>query len=175
MAGKAKTEKYAQPFEAVVEANKQTVENVVKIGTEVAAKNYERAIAATQEQFEKATHAAFAGYDEFTAFGKDNIDAVVKASTLFVKGFETLGKEVSTFGQASIEKNVSNAQALFGAKTLRELLELQAEIAKANFDSWVAETTKLGELGMKVANEALVPLQEQVNVAVEKIMKPIAA
>ncbi len=179
MATKAKSErvsdKYTQPFEAVVGVGKQSMENAVKVGTEVATKNYEKAVAMTQEQFEKATTAAFASYDEMSTFGKENIDAVVKASTVLVKGFETLGKEVAGYGQSSIERTVSNAQALFGAKTLREFLDLQAEIAKTSFNSWVEESTKLGELGVKVANEVFEPIQEQVAVAVEKMLKPVAA
>jgi phasin family protein len=175
MASKAKNEKLAQPLDSVVQAGKQSVESVVKASTEVATKNYEKALAATQEQLEKATSAAFQGYDELTALGKDNLDALVKASTVLVKGFETLGKEVASYGQASIEKSVANAQALFGVKTLRELVEVQTEITKQAFDTWVEQGTKLGELSVKVANEAFEPIQEQVTVAVEKILKPVAA
>lgn len=175
MASKAKSEKLAQPLDQVVEAGRQTAENVVKISTDVATRNYEKAMAATQEHLEKATNAAFAGYDELTALGKDNLDAVVKASTVLVKGFETLGKEVASYGQASIEKSVANAQALFGAKTLRELVELQSEFAKEAFDSWVEQGTKFGELSVKVTNEAFGPIQEQVQLAVEKLLKPVAA
>jgi phasin family protein len=179
MATKAKSEKaiekHTQPFEAVIGVGKQTVENAMKVGTEMATKHYEKALAMTQEQMEKATSAAFVSYDEMTTFGKDNIDAMVKASNVLVKGFESLGKEVATYGQSSIERNVSNTQALFGAKTLREFLDLQAEIAKSSFDSWVEESTKLGELGAKFVNEVLEPIQEQVSVAVEKMMKPAAA
>lgn len=164
MAPKSKNERLVQPLE-----------NVVKASAEVATKNYEKALAATQEQLEKATNAAFQGYDEFSSIGKENIDAFVKASTVLVKGFESLGKEVASFGQISIEKTVANTQALFGVKTLRDLVELQAEFAKQAFDSWVEQGTKLGELSVKVANEAFEPIQEQVNVAVEKILKPIAA
>jgi phasin family protein len=175
MASKVKSEKLAQPLESVVQVGKQTVESVMKVSTEVASKNYEKALAATQEHLEKATTAAFQSYDELAALGKDNIDAFVKASTVLFKGFEVLGKEVASYGQTSLEKSVSNAQALFGVKTLRELVELQSELAKQAFDAWVEQGTKFGEMSVKVANEAIEPIQEQVNTAVEKIMKPIAA
>lgn len=175
MAIKSKGDKPAQPLESVVEAGKQTVENAVKVSTEVASKNYEKALAAAQEQLEKAATAAFQSYDELTALGKDNIDAVVKASTVLVKGFETLGKEVASYSQASVEKSVANTQALFSVKTLRELLELQSELTKQALDSWLEEGTKLGELSVKASNEAFEPIQKQVNIAVERFLKPIAA
>src|SRR5208282_3244378 len=142
MATRVRLEKLAQPLESVVEAGKQTVESVVKASTEVATKNYEKAFAATQEQLEKATNAAFQSYDELTALGKESLDALVK-------GFETLGKEVASYNQASIEKGVANAQALFGVKTLRELVELQTGMARETFDALVEQGTKLGELSVK--------------------------
>src|SRR5208282_363932 len=175
MATRVRLEKLAQPLESVVEAGKQTVESVVKASTEVATKNYEKAFAATQEQLEKATNAAFQSYDELTALGKESLDALVRASTVLVKGFETLGKEVASYNQTSIEKGVANAQALFGVKTLRELVELQTGMARETFDSLVEQGTKLGELSVKVANEAFGPIQEQLNVTVEKILRPAAA
>ncbi|MFI5024696.1 MAG: phasin family protein [Alphaproteobacteria bacterium] len=175
MATRVRLEKLAQPLESVVEAGKQTVESVVKASTEVATKNYEKAFAATQEQLEKATNAAFQSYDELTALGKENLDALVRASTVLVKGFETLGKEFASYNQASIEKGVANAQALFGVKTLRELVELQTGMARETFDALVEQGTKLGELSVKVANEAFGPIQEQLNVTVEKILRPAAA
>ncbi|MFI4987962.1 MAG: phasin family protein [Alphaproteobacteria bacterium] len=175
MPPKGKNERLKKPLESVAETGKQTVESVVKASAEAATNSYEKAFAATQEQFEKAASAAFQSYDEFTTLGKDNLDAFVKASTVLVKGFETLGKEVASYGQASIEKSVSNTQALFGVKTLREFVELQSEITKERFDSLLAQGSKLGELSVKVANEAIEPIQEQVSVTVEKILKPVAA
>jgi len=175
MATKTKSERFTQPLESAVEAGKQTVESVVKASTEVASKQYEKALAATQEHFEKATTAAFQSYDGLSALGKDNVDAFVKASTVIVKGFETFGKEVASYSQVSIEKSVSNAQLLFGVKTLRDLVELQTEFAKQAFDSWVEQGTKFGEIGAKVANEAFGPIQERVNASVEKFLKPAAA
>jgi phasin family protein len=175
MVTKAKIEKPALPLESVVEVGKQTVESLMKTSAEVATKNYEKTFAAAQEQLEKAASAAAQGYEEFTAFGKDNMDVMVKASTLLVKGFEDLGKEVATYGQASVERSVTNLQAMFGIKTLRELIDLQTEQTKETFDSLIEEGTKIGEMSTKVANEAFGPIQAQVSAAVEKLLKPLAA
>ena len=175
MVAKTKSEKLAEPLESVVEVGKQTVESVMKTSAEMVTKNYEKSFAAAQEQLEKAASAAAQGYEEFTALGKDNIDILVKASTLFVKGIEDLGKEVATYGQASVERSVTNVQALFGVKTLRELIELQTEQSKESFDSLIEEGTKIGAMSAKVANEAFAPIQAQVNAAVEKLFKPLAA
>lgn len=161
-----------KPVEAAVNAGKETVEKVVKASTDAATKNYEQAVAMTKEQVEKASTAAFRGYDELVALNKDNLDAFVKSSNVMVKGYEAIGKEFMAFAQSSIDANVQATQAIFGAKTLREMIDLQAAYTRKNFDSAVAESSKIGELSVKVANEAFEPLQSRVNVAVESLLKP---
>ena len=164
-----------KPVEAAVAAGKETVEKVMKTGTEAAAKSYEQAVAMTKEQVEKASQAAFKSYDELTVLNKDNVDAVMKSGAIVAQGYEAIGQEVMAFTKASIEANVASTQALFGAKTLRELVDLQTEYTRKAFDSAMAESAKLGEMSVKMANDAAQPLQARVNVAVETMMKPVAA
>ena len=133
------------------------------------------AAAAGKETVEKASKAAFKSYDEFNVLNKDNVDAVMKSGAIVAKGCEAIGQEVMAFAKASIEANVATAQALFGAKTLREAVELQTEFTRKAFDDMMAESAKLGEMSVKLANDAARPLQARVNVTVETMMKPVAA
>ena len=77
--------------------------------------------------------------------------------------------------QNSMQSSVGAAKAMMGCKTLREVIDLNADFARSNFDALVAEGAKLSEMSMQVANEAIAPIQARVNVAVEKLAKPIAA
>jgi phasin family protein len=147
----------------------------VKAGTDAATKNYEQAIAMTKDQVEKASTALFRGYDEMTVLNKDNVEAVVASSTIVAKGYETIGREVMSFTQSAIETNIAATKAIFGAKTLRELVDLQADFARSQFDNALAESAKLTEMSVRVANDAIEPLQSRVNVTVEKLLKPVAA
>ncbi len=149
-----------KPIEEAVAAGKQTVE---------------QAVAATKEQVEKASTAALKSYDEFAALNKDTVDAYVKAGNVFAKGFEDLGKTVFAFAQSQAETNVNAAKALMSAKTINDVVEIQSDLARAQFDAFVAEGTKVSEMSLKVANETVEPIQAQFNVVVEKMMKPVAA
>ena len=140
-----------------------------------ASKSYEQAVALVQEQVEKASSGMFQGYDDVATLGKDNIDAYVQSSTLFAKGVEAMSKELMNFAQFSVDTSVANAKALFGAKTVRELIDLQSDFSRSGFDSLVAESAKLTELSMSVANETIEPIQARLNANVEKLMKPLAA
>ena len=164
-----------EPVEAAVSASQETMEAVVKAGTQAATKSYEQAVAIAQEQVEKASSNLFQGYDDVTTLGKDNIDACIQSTTVFAKGVETMGKELMSFAQSYTDTSVANAKALFGAKTVRELIDLQTDFSRSGFDSLVAESAKLTELSMNLANETIEPLQARVNATVEKMMKPIAA
>ncbi len=150
---------------------KQTLEANVQAAQEVAAKTVDQAVALTKEQVEKVSKQAFQTYDDLTAFNKDTVEAVVASSQILAKGFETVSKTWVAFAQSSMEQSVSAAKALMTVKTLREAMDLQAEFARTSFDTLVAETTKVSELSVKVANEAIEPISARVNAAVEKFGK----
>lgn len=164
-----------EPVEAAVSANQETVDAMVKAGTQAATKSYEQAIALTQEQVEKLSGGVFQGYDEVATLGQQNIDAYVESTTVFAKGVEAMSKELMNFAQTSLDTSVANAKALFGAKTLRELIDLQTDFSRSGFDSLVAESAKLTELSVTLANDTIEPLQVRLNANVEKLTKPLAA
>lgn len=136
-----------------------------------AKQNLEGLAKAQQEQIEKASAKVLKSYDELTVLTKENVDALVKSGTVVAKGAEEAGKQVAAFTQSSLEKSVSNAKALLAVKTIQELVELQKAFTKASLDAFVSESTKLQELTVKVANEALAPLNARVNATVEVLSK----
>ena len=136
---------------------------------------YDKIFGVGEEQVEKASATAFKTYEEFSKLGKDNLDAYVAAGTIFAQGIENIGKGWMSFGKQSVEASVATAKAMLGVKTLREAMDLHADWAKSTFDKFVAESTKASETSVKVANEALEPINARVNVAVEKFLKPLAA
>ncbi|MBP2307877.1 phasin family protein [Azospirillum melinis] len=141
-----------------------------------AKQNLEGLVKAQQEQIEKASAKVLKSYDELTVLTKENVDALVKSGTVVAKGAEEAGKQVAAFTQSSLEKSVSNAKAVLAVKTIQELVELQSTFTKASLDAFVSESTKLQELTVKVANEALAPLNARVNATVEVLSKkPVAA
>lgn len=116
----------------------------------------------------------FKGYEDFAAFGKANIEAFVQANSILAKGVEEFSKEIVSLTQASMESAAAAAKAVLAAKTLKDMVELQADFSKTSFDKFVANSSKLSELGVKVASDAIAPVTARVNVAVEKVLKPAA-
>lgn len=137
--------------------------------------SFDNVTASAREQIEKASQTAYKSYEEMTKLQKDNWDAVVAASQIWVKGAESVSKAWVSFAQESMESAASAAKAMVGVKSLREAVDLQTDFAKGNFDKFVAESTKLSETVVKVANDAMEPITARVNVTVEKLFKPMAA
>lgn len=116
------------------------------------------------------------GYDEFTAISKANLDALVQANKVFAKGVEDISKEVLSLTQSSIESAATAAKAIFAAKTLKDVVELNTAFTRTHFDQLVANSTKLSEMSVKLATDAFAPITARVNGAVEKVKaaKPTA-
>lgn len=132
---------------------------------------FESSFTAAKAQFDKTTSTLFGSYEEFTAFSKDNVEALVKAQTAFVKGSEEIGKTLVALSQANYEAAMATTKALFGATTFNQVVDLQNEVAKSSFDKLMAEGTKVSELVQKVANEVVEPLKARVDVAISKATK----
>jgi phasin family protein len=133
------------------------------------------ALAAAKDTFSKFASQNFKTVDEVAAFGKANLDAYLKVGASVAKGFEELARAVAAYNQTSVTTTVDATKALLGAKTIREVADVQNDYAKKAFDSLVAETTKLSELSVRVANAAIEPLNARVSAVIETYAKPLAA
>lgn len=135
------------------------------------AETYEQVVETTKAQVEKANEAVAKGYDQLSALQKDGIDAFIKAGEIWAKGAEDLGKAYFALAQEAAETNSEAAKAFLSAKSLKEVLDLQSEIARKSFDKSLSEGTKLSQLSLKVVNDTFQPIQKQFVAAVEKAGK----
>jgi phasin family protein len=114
------------------------------------------------------------GYEEIIAFNKGNVDAVVKSGSLAVKGIEELAKVYADYTGQSIEKANEAVKALAACKSPVEFVQLQSDLARKSFETFVSESRKVAELTSKVINISLQPLNERFN-SFSEIVKPVAA
>lgn len=132
-----------------------------------AAEGYEKMAARAKSKMDEAVKA----YDELAVLGKETADALMAASTAYAKGLEQLTAEWLSFSKQSVEEGITTTKALLGARTIQEVVDLQANFAKAQFDQFMTQGAKLGELATKVAQETFEPLNARATVAVEKFIK----
>jgi phasin family protein len=97
--------------------------------------------------------------DELQKLGKDNVEAAMKAFGATSKWFQAIASEVTNYSKKSFEDGTVAVERLLGAKTLEKAIEIQSEYAKAAYEGFVAEATKLGELYADLAKEAYKPFE----------------
>lgn len=106
---------------------------------------------------------------EATEFTKANVEAVVASSKIFIAGAQELLKDNVESGKTVIETVTEDAKKVAAVKSPTELMQLQGEIARRNFDAVVAYGSKRTEAWVKLYNDAFAPITNRVSVAVEKV------
>jgi phasin family protein len=117
------------------------------------------------EQFEKLSK----NFEGLTAFGQENVDALVKSSEIAAKAAEGIGTEISAYSKKAFEDGVAAAQELAAAKTLTELFEKQTAFAQTAFEGFVSQATKMNEIYVAAAKDISAPLGARVTAATEKL------
>ena len=106
---------------------------------------------------------------EATEFTKANVEAVVESGKIFIAGAQELLKDNVETGKTVIETVTEDAKKVAAVKSPTELMQLQGEIARRNFDALVSFGSKRTEAWVKLYNDAFAPISNRVSVAAEKI------
>ncbi len=106
--------------------------------------------------------------EDIVAFNQANVEAVVKSGQIWAAGVQDLSKTVAATAQAQIDEALAAVKALTAVKSFKDAVELQTNLAKSALEKAVAETSKLTEASMKLAEQAWAPVTARVTVAVEK-------
>lgn len=137
----------------------KTVEENIKVA-EAAMKDGQEAFKTASEKFAK-------GAEELTAFGKANLEALVKSGEISAKNGESLGTEIAEFSKKSFEDGMKAAYDLASAKTPTEFVEKQIAFAQPAFEAYGEQMTKISKLAMDNAQSAFAPIQERIKAAGE--------
>ena len=122
----------------------------------------------TAPQFDKlAQDAAVAGQDQ--------VDAIVKSSTIFAKGMEEIIKTCMDIAQEAGEKSQNVAKTVMSCKTLNEFTDVQTKLAQASFDEFMTNATKISEKAVKLCTEALEPINDQMGKSIKRASDAMAA
>lgn len=125
-------------------AGGNTAETTIENGTEALKAGVEKALKT---------------YDAVLGFGKETSDAYAKSAAVAGKGLESLNNEIYAYSRQSVEDTLAAAQAVLGSKSVHEAFTFQTDFAKAAFEAYVGEVSKVGELVAATAEDAFAPLK----------------
>jgi phasin family protein len=112
--------------------------------------------------------------EELAELAKANVEAIVEAGRIYAGGAKAIGQDAIASGREGIEQASDAVKTLAEAKSPAEFFQIQSELARASFDRLVAETSKLTERVVKLAGEAVEPLQTRASLNAERINTLVA-
>jgi len=98
-------------------------------------------------------------FDDLQKHGKDQMDVAMKSVGATTKSVQAIATEVTNYSKKSFEDGSAALEKLFGVKSLDKAIEVQTEYAKASYEGFVAQATKLGQLYTDLAREAYKPFE----------------
>ncbi len=107
---------------------------------------------------------------EMTLLGQNNADAFMKFSQLWTTGCQAIGQGVAAATEAHFELLMSGWNAMSGAKSFKEIMEMQASLMRASLENAAATTGKIGGAAMALVEESMAPLTASLTTAAEKFM-----
>ncbi|MBU6497040.1 MAG: phasin family protein [Rhodospirillales bacterium] len=153
----------AAPAEAVTKGFGETIA-ALKTSMTGAAAGFKK----TQEEVKMNMDKAIKTAEEMVSFGQGNVEAIVKSGQIWSAGVQDLSKSFAATAQAQLDQTVATMKALAGVKSLKEAIDLQANLTRNSVETAVAQTGKLTDASMKLAEQAFAPITARVTLAVEK-------
>jgi hypothetical protein len=101
----------------------------------------------------------FNNFEDMQTMGKANVDATMKSFEAVTKSTQAIVTEIADYSRRSFESGVKAAEKMIGAKSLDKAIEVQSEYARAAYEGYVSEVTRLGELYAALAKETFKPYQ----------------
>ncbi len=133
--------------------------------------NAKEAFAAGSERFEQAQAQMMTMFGSFGDLAKGNMEAFSAAAAAATKGFEVLTQAATGYTKDATAATQETFAALRTAKTPKEFFELNQTRAKAHYDHFAGEASKMTELLVKVAGEVSQPISNRYAVAMDQVTK----
>ncbi len=112
--------------------------------------------------------------EELADLTRANVEAVVKAGRVASEGARALTQDAVATSREGFEQAADAIRTLAEAKSPTEYLQVQGEFARASFDRFVAEGSKLTESFVKLAGEAFQPISNRATANAERFNTLVA-
>jgi phasin family protein len=128
-------------------------------------------ITETQAKVKEGMEKAMKTAEELVAFGQGNMEAMLKSGQIWAAGVQDISKQVAASAQASMDETLSTFRALTSVKSLKDAMDLQANLARSTLEKALTESGKLTDASFKLTEQTLAPLTARMTLAMEKFAK----
>lgn len=157
-------------IDAALKAGKESVDVLMKEGTEAVTKGFEQVVSMSRE----AAGTAARQFDDVSAAGKAGIEATIASNDAWLNGIEKLSSYATKATQDLMNEGIQASQAIMGAKNPQEAAQLQAEYFQKGWSRILDESTKIGELSVQATNGMFGPINSQIGAMMDRWTKSAA-
>lgn len=125
----------------------------------------------TQAKMKEGIEKAMKTAEDLVTFGQGNLEALTKSGQIWAAGVQDISKQVAVTAQASFDNALSTFRAIAAVKSLKDAIDLQANYARASVEKTLAESSRLTDASMRLAEQTVAPLTARMSVAVEKFTR----
>lgn len=97
--------------------------------------------------------------EEIQKYGKEQFDAVMSSANVFSSSLQAIATAYSDYAKKSFEDTKAFVEKLSGVKSVEKAIEVQTEFAKTSYETFVAESQKIGELYSDLAKQTFKPFE----------------
>ena len=128
-------------------------------------------ISETQAKVKEGMEKAMKTAEELMAFSQGNVEAFMKSGQIWTAGMQDLSKQMAATAQASFDETMSTFKAMTSVKSLKDAMDLQANLARSALEKTMAESGRLTDVSFKLTEQTMAPITARVTLAVEKFAK----
>ena len=118
------------------------------------------------------------GVEKFTAFVADasknsqaNLEAMTTSAQILAKGTQEAATAGAAYAKSAFEAATEATKALTSAKSLQEVVEIQADYTKSSIANWMSEVNKVTELLSATYKDAAKPVSESMTAFTAKLQQ----
>lgn len=168
---KAAVKKAAKPTNAIAQAKDTIMATAKKAQNTDFSKTAKEALADVQTRAKTVFAKTGELASEVTEFNKGNVEAVVESGKIFFAGMQDMGRQQVAATKSVVKTVQGDFKKVAAVKSPTELVQLQGELARRNFDAAMSFGSKNTEALVKLYNDAFAPLSSRMSVAAEKLKK----
>ena len=98
-------------------------------------------------------------FDDVQKLGKDQMEQFSTTAASIARGIQAVATETTDYSKRSLESASSYFEKLVGVRSVETAIQLQSEFAKSQFEGFVAQATKIGEIYKDIAKDAFKPVE----------------
>lgn len=97
--------------------------------------------------------------EDMQQYGKEQMESAQAAAGGVQKSLQAIATAYGDYSKKSLDDGNAFIEKLSGVKTLDKVLELQTEYAKTSYETFVAESQKIGALYADMAKQSFKPFE----------------